>query len=230
MFVPGFGFGWDYRLTKVSNGKGTETYKYSETTDFPTEVLNEYGTTKLTFTATYDSEGSMLTEGYPNGMNANYTYNQNDKPTSLEYIKTTDCVEKCTWFSDTFVPSIHGQALEQTSTLATGVLSHQAYTYDAAGRLTQVQNTPGGKGCTTRIYGYEEDTNRTSLTTYQPNAKNECATETASTVEKHTYDSADPPHRHGHEIQRIREHHDTTRSRRRRKGSLRKPHQHLLYR
>ncbi len=146
----------DYRLTKADNGKGTETYKYSETTGFPTEVLNEFGATKLTFTASYDPEGNLLTEGYPNGMNADYTYSQNGKPTSLEYVKTTDCTEKCTWFSDTIVPSIHGQSLEQTSTLATGTLSHQAYAYDAASRLTQVQNTPGGKGCSTRVYAYEE--------------------------------------------------------------------------
>jgi RHS repeat-associated protein len=181
----------DYRLIKVNTGKGTETYKYNETTGLPIELISEYGTTKLAFTATYDSEGNTLTEGYPNGMKAEYAYNQNGKPTGLEYIKTTDCTEKCTWFSDVIVPSIHGQALEQTSTLATGTLSHQAYTDDAAGRLTQVQNTPGGKGCSTRVYAYEEDTNRTSLTTYQPNSKNECSTETASTVEKHTYDPAD---------------------------------------
>ena len=130
----------------------------------------------------------MLTESYPNGMNATYTYNPVGSPISLEYKKTTHCTEekeKCTWFNDTVVPSIHGQWLEQTSTL-----SHQAYTYDTAGRLTQVQNTPAGKGCTTRIYAYDEDTNRTSLTTREPNAKGECTTE-GGTVEKHTYDEAD---------------------------------------
>lgn len=51
--------------------------------------------------------------------------------------------------------------------------------------------TPPPGSCTTRSYGYEEDTNRTSLTTYQPNSKNECSTETTSTVEKHTYDTTD---------------------------------------
>jgi RHS repeat-associated protein len=175
----------DGRVKTVNDGKGIETYTYSTTTGLPTELVSEYGTTKLTFTASYDPEGNLLTAGYPNGMNANYTYNQVGKPIALEYVKTTDCIEKCTWFSDSVVPSIHGQWLEQTSTL-----SHQAYTYDGAGRLTQVQNTPTGKGCTTRIYAYEEDTNRTSLTTREPNSKGECATE-GGTVEKHTYDTAD---------------------------------------
>ncbi|HXN38716.1 MAG TPA: RHS repeat-associated core domain-containing protein, partial [Solirubrobacteraceae bacterium] len=180
----------DGRITKTNDGKGIETYTYSATTGLPTELLNEYGTTKLTFTGTYDAEGNMLTEGYPNGMTATYTYNQTSKPTALVYKKTSNCTEeekeRCKWFTDTIVPSIHGQWLEQTSTL-----SHQAYTYDAAGRLTQVQNTPTtNKECTTRVYAYEEDTNRTSLTTRAPGSEGKCATE-GGTVEKHTYDTAD---------------------------------------
>jgi RHS repeat-associated protein len=141
------------------------------------------------FTGTYDVEGNLLTEGYPNGMTATYTYNQVSKPTALVYKKTTHCTEeekeKCKWFTDTVAPSIHGQWLEQTSTL-----SHQAYTYDGAGRLTQVQDTPAGGKCTTRIYAYDKDTNRTSLTTYEPGSEGKCATETG-TEEKHTYDTAD---------------------------------------
>jgi RHS repeat-associated protein len=172
----------DGRPTKENDGKGTQTYKYDPTTGYLTELVDSAAGT---FTANYDVEGNMVTEGYPNGMNANYTYSQVGKPIALEYVKTTHCTEKCTWFSDTIVPSSHGQVLEQTSTL-----SHQAYTYDAAGRLTQVQNTPAGKGCTTRIYGYEEDTNRISLTTREPGTEGKCATE-GGTVEKHTYDSAD---------------------------------------
>ena len=131
----------------------------------------------------------MLTESYPNGMTATYTYNQVGKPTSLEYKKTTHCTEEekknASGSKTRSVPSIHGQWLEQTSTL-----SHQAYTYDNAGRLTQVQNTPAGKDCTTRIYAYDEDTNRTSLTTREPDTEGKCATE-GGKVQEHTYDTAD---------------------------------------
>jgi RHS repeat-associated protein len=175
----------DGRPEKSSSSMGTEGFTYDPTTGLLTGLVNEYATTKLAFTATYDVEGNLVTEGLPNGMRAEYAYNAVGEPTSLGYVKTTDCSEKCTWLSDAVVPSIHGQWLEQTSTL-----SHQAYTYDAAGRLTQVQSTPAGKGCTTRIYAYDEDTNRTSLTTREPNAKGECATE-GGTSESHTYDSGD---------------------------------------
>ncbi len=174
----------DERLRHVNDEKGTETYTYSETTGVLAELVYENGTTKLPFTATYGAEGNMLTEGYPNGMTATYTYNQVGKPTNLEYKKTTHCTEKCVWLNDSVIPSIHGQWLEQTSTL-----SHQAYTYDAAGRLTQVQNTPTGKDCTTRIYTYDEDTNRTSLTTRESSTE-KCATE-GGKIQQHTYDTAD---------------------------------------
>ncbi|HSZ14187.1 MAG TPA: RHS repeat-associated core domain-containing protein [Solirubrobacteraceae bacterium] len=175
----------DGRVRHVNDQKGTETFTYNGTTGLLTELLNEYGTAKLLFTATYDVEGNLLTEGYPNGMNATYTYNPAGTATKLEYVKTTHCTEKCTWFSDAVVPSIHDQVLEQTSTL-----SRDAYSYDAAGRLAQVQDTPAGKVCTTRVYAYDEDTNRTSLTTREPNSKGECATE-GGLVEQHSYDSAD---------------------------------------
>jgi RHS repeat-associated protein len=177
----------DGRIAKINDGRGTETYTYSKTTGLPTELLNEYGTTKLIFTATYDVEGHLLTEGDPNGMTASYAYNATATPVSLEYKKITHCTEekeKCVWFKDTVVPSIHGQWLEQASTL-----SHQVYTYDEIGRLAQVQNTPAGQGCTTRLYAYDVETNRTSLTTREPNSKGECAAEGGS-EEKHTYDEA----------------------------------------
>lgn len=175
----------DYRLKKVNDGKGTETYEYNETTGAVKELTDAQGTNTLTFTPSYDVEGNLVSQGYPNGMTAKYTYNAVDEPTSLVYKKETHCTEKCEWYTDTVVPSIHGQWLSQTSSL-----SKDAYIYDEIGRLTESQDTPAGSGCVTRRYVYDEDTNRTSLTTYQPNSKNECSTET-STVEKHTYDEAD---------------------------------------
>ena len=177
----------DGRMHKTNDGKGTQTYTYSETTGLLSELVDS-SHEGMKFTAIYDVEGNMLSEGYPNGMTATYTYSAAGKPTAVIYNKTTHCTEegeKCVWFKDVVVPSIHGQWLEQTSTL-----SHRAYTYDAAGRLTQVQNTPtASKECTTRLYSYEADSNRTSLTTREPGTE-KCATE-GSMEQKHTYDTAD---------------------------------------
>ncbi|MGH2853966.1 MAG: RHS repeat-associated core domain-containing protein, partial [Solirubrobacteraceae bacterium] len=173
----------DGRPEETNDGKGTQTYTYDTTTGLPTKLLDS-ANGGITFTASYDPEGKLTSEGYPNGMSAKHIYNSVNETTGLEYEKTTHCTENCIWLKDTAVPSIHGQLLSQTSTL-----SSESYTYDAATRLTQVQETPAGKGCTTRIYAYDEETNRRSLTSREPGSEGKCATE-GGTVERHTYDEA----------------------------------------
>jgi RHS repeat-associated protein len=173
----------DMRLKHVDDGKGTQTYAYDETTGHLKEVADKQGTNILTFTAAYDIEGNMTGESYPNGMSANYTYNQIGATTAVSYVKTTHCTENCTWYRDSALSSIHGQRMTEESTLAA-----QSYTYDQIGRLVQVQETPVGEGCTTRIYGYDEETNRTGLVTRTPGVGGVCATEGGIT-ERHTYDS-----------------------------------------
>jgi RHS repeat-associated protein len=174
----------DGRVSKANDGKGTQTFTYNTSSGLLSELVDS-SAANMKFTATYDEEGNQRTETYPNGMTATNTYNATGSPVKREYVKTTHCSEKCAWFTDSVMPSIHGETLSQTSSL-----SSQEYLYDAAGRLLQVQNTPAGKGCTTRDYVYDEDTNRTSLTTYEPNTGGECATE-SGTVETHAYDTAD---------------------------------------
>jgi DNA-binding beta-propeller fold protein YncE len=180
--------GSDGRLEEISEGKGKEaessqTYSYNATTGFMEKLVDSAAGT---FTASYDLEGKMTSEVYPNGMCANMTYNSVGQATSLEYIKTRNCSETgaSVWFSDSVVPSIHGETLQQTSTL-----SKESYAYDNAGRLLETQETPAGKGCVVRLYSYEEESNRTSETTREPGTEGKCATE-GGTVERHTYDEA----------------------------------------
>jgi streptogramin lyase len=175
----------DARLLKVSDEKGNQTYHYDETTGVLAELVDSAAGT---FKATYDVAGKLTSESYPNAMTAKYTHNQVGDTTGIEYVKTAHCAKTCpeVWFSDANVPSIHGETLKQSSTLS----EEPSYTYDAAGRLTQVQEIPtGGEGCTTRIYAYDEEGNRTSLTTRKPGTEGKCASEGGST-EWHTYDTA----------------------------------------
>jgi RHS repeat-associated protein len=176
-----FTYDEDYRPKTIDDGKGTRTLNYDSTTGYLDSVEDSSG---ITFTGTYSSEGRLLTEGYPNGMTATYTENQTGEPVGLEYEKKTDCTSKCVWYSDKTLPSIQGQTLSQESTF-----SQDYDSYDGAGRLTQVQDTTE-HGCTTRLYAFDADTNRTSLTTREPGSKGECASEGGAS-EKHTYDEAD---------------------------------------
>ena len=172
----------DSRTEKASDGKGTQTYGYDTTSGLLTSLKDSAAGN---FTGSYDAEGSLTTEGYPNGMNANYAFDPTGQPTSLEYVKTTHCSSGCTWYSDHVTPSIHNQWLSQTSSL-----TKEAYAYDGVGRLSEVQETPVGKGCTTRLYALDEDGNRTSLTTRGPGSEGQCTTE-GGLIARHLYDEGD---------------------------------------
>ncbi len=174
----------DGRAQEVSDSKGSQIYAYDPTTGNLTKLLDSAAGT---FTASYDLEGRITSEGYPNGMSAKYGYDEGGQSTHIEYVKEAHCAGTCpeVWFSEGASYSIHGEALSRSSTL-----SGEAYTYDGVGRLTQVQETPTGKGCTTRIYAYDADSNRLSLTTREPGAEGKCAT-SGGAVESHTYDEAD---------------------------------------
>ncbi len=178
----------DNQIEEMSYGgkKGSQMYSYDPTTKLLTKLLDlgpEGGVGAGTFTAGYDVEGRMTSEAYPNGMTAKYVFNPASEATGIEYEKTTHCTEKCVWFGEASVPSIHGEVLSRISTLA-----KEEYAYDNAGRLVQVNETPAGKGCTSRIYAYDEYSNRTSLTTRKSETET-CAT-SGGTIENHTYDEA----------------------------------------
>ena len=165
------------------NGDTSQKYTYEVATKNLTKLVDSAAGT---FTASYDIEGKLLSEVYPNGMCANYTYNAVSEATRVAYLKTTNCSEKepAVWYSDERVPSIRGEMMSQTSTLAS-----ETYSYDQAGRLTEAQETPAGEYCKTRLYAYDEESDRTSLTTREPNSKKECASE-GGTIEAHNYDEA----------------------------------------
>lgn len=182
----------DYLLEEVADGSaegaGRQTYSYDETTKLMTKLtsLGKEGSEEMSFTASYNVEGQLQSEVYPNGMCANYAYNQVGEATRLEYIKTTNCAEEkpTVWYYDERAPSIRGEMMSQTSSLAS-----ETYGYDQAGRLTEVMETPTGEGCTTRLYAYDEASDRVSLSTAKPTAEGLCTHEGA-TVQAHNYDEA----------------------------------------
>ena len=169
------------RPLTASDGKGMQTFGYDPTSGLLTKLEDS---AVGTFTAAYDANGSMTEEGLPDGLVAKTTYDETGQPTALSYTKT-NCIEKCTWLEESNERSIYGQILSQKS-----LASKETYAYDKAGRLTSVKETPTGGGCTTRIYGYDADSNRTSLTSRAPEEGGTCKT-TGGTVTSYSYDAAD---------------------------------------
>jgi RHS repeat-associated protein len=169
------------RPATTNDGKGTQTFGYDATSGLLTKLEDS---AVGTFTAAYDADGNMTERGLPNGLVAKTTYDEAGSPTALSYVKTS-CSEKCTWLEESNERSIYGQILKQKS-----LASSEEYTYDHAGRLTISKETPTGGGCTTHIYAFDADSNRTSMTSRAPEANGSCKT-SGGQVQSYSYDAAD---------------------------------------
>jgi RHS repeat-associated protein len=170
------------RPATTTDGKGNETVRYDAVTGLPVE-LEDSAAGK--FTATYDADGNLVKRGLPNGLTAETTYNEAGEPMHLTYTKSSFCGTSCTWLDFGLERSVTGQILREAGTLGT-----DAYSYDKAGRLTSAQETPLGGSCTTRVYAYDTDSNRKSLTTRSPGIGGVCSG-SGGTTQTYEYDSAD---------------------------------------
>jgi YD repeat-containing protein len=175
---------FDYlgRPETMTDAKGSQKYRYDSVTGLLTE-LEDSGAG--TFTATYNADGSMATRGLPNGITATTEYDEIGSPVHLAYTKQTSCGESCTWLDFDVEDSIDGQILSEASNLV-----NHAYIYDAAGRLTQAQETPIGGACTTRTYNYDKDSNRLSRETATAILGGGCLSG-GGTKQAYSYDTAD---------------------------------------
>jgi hypothetical protein len=164
-----------------NSGTGKQTYSYNSTTKRLEELTDSAAGV---FKASYDAEGRLTSEVYPNAMCADTTYNAVGEATQIEYLKTATCSEHSApvWYSETRSPAVRGETFSRNSTLAS-----ETYSYDTVGRIIEAQETPAGEGCSTRLYGYDNESNRTSQTTRTPGTGGKCATE-GGTVLSHTYD------------------------------------------
>ncbi|HEU5143184.1 MAG TPA: RHS repeat-associated core domain-containing protein, partial [Solirubrobacterales bacterium] len=171
------------RPASTNDGKGTQGFSYDPTSGL---LISLTDSAAGTFSATYDADGNLTEQGLPNGLVAETTYDEVGAPVHLTYEKTTNCLSACTWLEFDVEESIHGQWVAQTSTQ-----SSQQYTYDKAGRLTLVRDTPQGGECTTRAYAYDANSNRKSLTTRAAGLGGACDTSSTGTVQSYSYDEAD---------------------------------------
>ncbi len=176
------------RAATTFDGKATRTYIYDGGTErrgLPTGVTDTQGGT---FAGTYDTDGRLVSETWPDGIVAATTYDETGTPVGLTYTKPGCGQPDCTLYSEAVGESAHGQWRSRNSTM-----SGQAYSYDVTGRLTEVRDTVSGQ-CTTRTYAFADlkSYNRTGLTTYAPDgATGACQTSTAAGTQTSTYDTAD---------------------------------------
>lgn len=171
------------RPATTSDGKGSQKFGYDPTSGLLVALEDSAAGT---FTASYDADGNLTEEGLPNGLVAKTSYDEVGAPTKLSYTKVTSCAEKCTWLEESNERSIYGQVLSQAS-----LSSSQQYSYDKAGRLSLVADSPQGGSCTTRSYEYDADSNRKALITRSPGVGGSCDTKATGAVQEYTYDAGD---------------------------------------
>lgn len=136
-----------------------------------------------TVTGSYDSAGNLLTETLPGGVLLTLGYDTQGELTA----KTYTAADGALLLSDRSTASIHGQQLGHTQT--DGGTTDSDFGYDRTGRLVKAADRTLF-GCATRAYGFDNNSNRTSLTT----VTDDCDTATADALTTSTgygYDAAD---------------------------------------
>ncbi|WP_436520921.1 DNRLRE domain-containing protein [Actinoplanes sp. HUAS TT8] len=177
----------DGNVKSVNDGKGITTFTYGSGTEHRRVITGldaGLGSGLSTFTGVYDAEGRLVSQTYPNGMTAVRTYDNVGESTSLTYTLPTYSGGTAATLAFTATPDATGRTAQAQS-----AASAQEYTYDNVGRLTRVEDNVDGS-CTTRAYGYTQQSDRTTLRTYSANADGTCQTTTAGSTVTNTYDTA----------------------------------------
>lgn len=178
------------RVATLNDGKGTQTYTYQTSSDERGLLTGIVDSAAGTFTATYDVDGNLTDQHLPNGLDECTSFDATDQATERLYQSGGSCGSggTTTKVDYTALSSIHGQWLTSNGPSSTGNSASEAYTYDAAGRVSQVQDTLAGQ-CTTRQYGYDSDSNRTQYVSTGPGTGGVCQTGTLANI--HSYDAGD---------------------------------------
>ncbi|MEJ3748418.1 DNRLRE domain-containing protein [Actinomycetes bacterium KLBMP 9797] len=173
------------RVATSTDGIGTRSYGYDGGGERRGLLTSVSDSVIGGFTASYDPDGRLTSEMWPNGIQVTTEYAPDGSKTDQAYVRPNCGAADCTLFRESVTSSPHGEVREHSSTL-----SEQVYSYDKAGRLAEVRDIVGER-CTTRVYGLDKAANRTSLTEYGPAADGTCQTGTAAASRSWSYDAAE---------------------------------------
>ncbi|MGW2618912.1 DNRLRE domain-containing protein [Streptomyces sp. NPDC001500] len=166
-------------VKNTDSAPSTVTYAYDTAGNVKTLTDSVAGA----FTGTYDADGALTSERLPGGYGLTVSTDTAGNQSGRQYTASDGTVVA----SDTAQYAANGQQLGHTQT--DGPSIDTAYAYDSAGRLTQAADT-ADTGCTTRAYGFDGSSNRTSLRTTSDDCDSGTADATTTTT-SYSYDSAD---------------------------------------
>lgn len=177
----------------------TRTYTYNRALDHRGYVTKLKDSVAGEIVPTWGPDGQLESQTLPGEVQLTIGYDAARVPTSRTYTRTPNPDEiaytpegeliRPVITSDSVVENHRGQWISHTSTTH----GTSAYTYDRLGRLTGADHSPAGKNvpCTSRRYGFDQHSNRTTLITATGAAGAACPGTTGGTETRSTYDSAD---------------------------------------
>ncbi|GAA2748482.1 DNRLRE domain-containing protein [Kitasatospora cinereorecta] len=134
-------------------------------------------------TAEYDTDGKLTKQTLPGGYTLTNTYDTQGTLTGKVYTAADGTVVLADYADFTVQGQQAGHAL------TAGATTESAFGYDSSGRLTSAADKTLA-GCTTRAYGFDRNSNRTSLTTTTEDC-DPATNDAVSTTATYGYDSAD---------------------------------------
>ncbi|MFF0428428.1 DNRLRE domain-containing protein [Streptomyces sp. NPDC004520] len=170
----------DRQVKVTDNAPSTTTYTYDHAAEPRGLATKTTDSVAGVFQTTYDADGSVATEKLPGGYTLTLGEDPAGAPLKRSYTRDSDGTSV---YSDTVTESVHGQVTSHAG------WSGQEYDYDAAGRLTTVEDT-ADTVCTKRAYTFDARANRKTLTSAAGGPGADCPT-TGGATTSHTYDSAD---------------------------------------
>ncbi|MFN8074298.1 MAG: RHS repeat-associated core domain-containing protein [Kineosporiaceae bacterium] len=180
-------------VTSTTDGKGTTSNTYNSATEYRNLVtsMTVSGITG-SFSATYDTDGGLATQTWPNGVTQTVSDDEVGETTSRNITGSG-----VTWLSEVLSSTTHGQTFRVTYAGAEKYSGRRKYEYDASGRLKTSYHRllgdaygPSGQ-CTLRTYVYDGNGNRTFQRIFNPLADGSCQATTPASTMQHTYDVAD---------------------------------------
>ncbi|MGW1409906.1 DNRLRE domain-containing protein [Streptomyces sp. NPDC002403] len=170
----------DRPLKASDSVPSTVTFAYNHTAEPRGFATRSTDSVAGSFEAAYDADGAVASETLPGGFVMTQEKSPTGDATSRTYTKASDGTVV---LSDRVSESAAGRQTRHTG------WSDQAFAYDGAARLTTVEDTADSV-CTRRVYGFDQRSNRKSLTTVSAAPGVSCAT-TGGTTTTHAHDSAD---------------------------------------
>ncbi|NBE82077.1 LamG-like jellyroll fold domain-containing protein [Micromonospora rubida] len=172
------------KSVKVINPTGHATFAYDRTAEPRGLLTSVTDSIAGTFTAKYSPDGQLTELKYPGGLTRNDRLDASLQPVQRTYTRDSDGTVV---YSESVVENTAGQWVNHTYTGGS-----KAYRYDRLSRLTKTQHDSAiTAGCVTRTYTYDNRTNRTGSSRFDPASDGTCDETTADVTETHTYDTAD---------------------------------------